>query len=190
MGNLPFKSWERLRARKTLLSPGHKPVQKDSWITQNYRQLRITQISSLKTTNHSELFWVASEIQQMILLISLHSSSVIEPRFILLFYSPLQLQPDSSQTHFNSLPCFAYFQRQGVCSLSGQFVPVLYHLHWELFFLIFNYNFPCNLYPLPLRLQLRGKFDSVLSVITHCTTETATKSSHSLLSQATQSQLS
>lgn len=167
---------------ETSLSPGHKPAQ-DSWITH---------ISSLKTTNHSELFWVAFELQQRILPISLHISCVKEPRFTLVLYSPLQLQPDSSQTHFNSLAGFAYLQRQGVYSLSGHFVPVLYHLHWELFFLIFNYNFPsCNLYPLPLtlRLQLQEKFDSVLSVITHCTTETGTRSSCSLLSQATQSQL-
>lgn len=126
----------------------------------------------------------------ILLLISLHISSVIEPRFTSLFYSLLQLQPGSSQTYFNSLPGFAYLQRQGVYSLSGQFVPVLYHLHCKLFFLVFNYNFPSrNLYPLPLtlRLQLQGKFDSVLSVITHCTTETATRSSCSLLSQATQS---
>lgn len=57
----------------------------------------------------------------MILLVSLIIPSVIEPRFTLLFYSPLQLQPDSSHT---STPCQVlpmFKDRESTASLGSLF---------------------------------------------------------------------
>lgn len=57
----------------------------------------------------------------MILLVSLIIPSVTEPRFTLLFYSPLQLQPDSSHT---STPCQVlpmFKDRESTASLGSLF---------------------------------------------------------------------